>query len=276
MPANTAPIGIFDSGVGGLTVAHAIAQHLPNESLLYFGDTAHMPYGEKSREAIVRYSLRITDFLLAHACKIVVIACNTASAAAYNAVQTHIAGRVPLIDVINPVVEAVCQSDIKRVGLIATSRTVKSGMYAEKLHQMQPGLELFSKATHSLASVIEEGLHNNDKLMDALIEHYFSDIAFQHIEGLILGCTHYPLIKPAISRYFQQRTPSAVPIIFDSTDNVARCVQQRLADQYLLNPNKQRVQHRFCASDYTKSFEQTAAYFFGKPIHLEQCDIWGK
>lgn len=268
------PIGIFDSGVGGLTVAAAVARHLPHESIVYFGDTAHMPYGEKSVEAIQHYSQRIADFLLALPCKCIIIACHTASAAAAAILAKHIGSRALLLDVIQPVVSAVNEAGISQVGIISTARTYKSGVYPSGLRQYNPALRVAAKPTPSLAQMIEEGLHRAPKVMAAVAEHYLSDPLFDNIEGLILACTHYPLIKTHIARYYEQRQ-GAAPKIFDSTDTVARALAHALAQEQLMHPNTEQLPiHRFFVSDYTAAFEQTAALFFEQNIRLQHYPIW--
>src|SRR6201997_4405924 len=151
------PIGIFDSGIGGLTVANAIAKVLPNEQLIYFGDTAHLPYGDKSPDSIKYYSIRIAQFLLEQNCKAIVIACNTASALAYETVKDFVGGKVPVIDVVNPIVNEIIKDDkLKHIGVIATKATIKSDIYARKLKHAVKHVEVSSLATPLLASMIEE------------------------------------------------------------------------------------------------------------------------
>lgn len=263
------PIGIFDSGIGGLTVAQGIAQALPFEQIIYFGDTAHLPYGEKSAESIQGYTLKIADFLLQQHCKLIVIACNTASAVAYDLLAQHLSGRVPLVNVIDPMVTAVAQSGIRRVGVLATQRTTKSGVYPEKLKRAAPMLNVFAKAAGSLASIIEEGMFRNPVTMQAIIDYYLSDPQFKHIEGIILGCTHYPIIKNHITNFYK----GAVRV-FDSTDVVAAEVQKQLISYKLLFEHERKVQHHFYVSDYTQSFEQATQIFFGNQVHLHHYPIW--
>ena len=283
MQDKQAPIGIFDSGTGGLTVAAAIAKHLPAERLIYFGDTAHFPYGDQSPAAICGYAVKITDFLLKQGCKLVVIACNTASSVAYEAVNEHIGGRVhPPVNVIDPVVHSVCRTPhVKNVAVIATARTIQTDVYAQRIKQVNGQLEVVSKATRSLAPVIEEGLYVNRKLMDALIEHYLSKPELEDIDGLILGCTHYPVIMNDIKRYFKQRLlpdgeNTDTPQIFDSTDEVALHIKRLLKESDLLMPamEESNTKHRFLVSDLTESFEQTAEIFFGKKIDLQEQNLW--
>ncbi len=264
------PIGIFDSGIGGLTVAQAIAQMLPNEQIIYFGDTAHMPYGEKSAEAIQHYSLKISEFLRQKQCKIIVIACSTASAVAYELLQSQLGHKIDVINVIDPVVRAVAQSGISRVGVIATQRTTKSGVYPQKLLQHNNQISIAAKATGSLASVIEEGMFKDPITMQAIMRYYLSnDPQFTHIEGIILGCTHYPLIKQHILQLYNNQIQ-----VFDATVTIAQEVEQVLAQRQLLRADKTDPHHHFYVSDFTQSFEQATQIFFGKHIHLNHYPIW--
>lgn len=261
---STQPIGIFDSGVGGLTVAYGIADHLPSENLIYYGDTAHMPYGEKSEAAIQQYSLHICDFLLRQQCKAIVIACNTASAVAYNAVLQHVPKNIPVFNVIDPVVGSVVAQNLHKVGIIATKRTTESLVYPNKLKTLQPNLQVFAKATPALAAIIEEGMFENKKTMMAIIEYYLSDVSFADIEGLILACTHYPIIKNDIFNYYLR------PIhIFDSTLIVAQQVKKLLLESNLIAPPNNIPSYHFYVSDFTQNFAKAANLFFGNNISLE-------
>ncbi|MCB0681391.1 MAG: glutamate racemase, partial [Saprospiraceae bacterium] len=191
------PIGIFDSGIGGLTVAHALAQQLPNEELIYFGDTAHMPYGERSADAIRYYSLRIVKFLLDKNCKMIVIACNSASTAAYQVLLDFFHEQALFVNVVDPLVERVAGEQFHKVGIIATKVTIRSGIYEQQLRSLQPDLRIHALATPLLAPMIEEGyIHNN--LSQAVISQYLSDPGFGDIDALLLACTHYPLIRSDI------------------------------------------------------------------------------
>ena len=265
------PIGIFDSGIGGLTVANAVISQLPNEKIIYFGDTAHLPYGDKSAEAIRNYSEKIADFLLARNCKLIVIACNTASAAAYDSLKIHLADRALLLNVIDPVVEHVAaEKDLHKIGIIGTKGTINSRVYETKLHARRPEIETVALATALLASMIEAGFYNNN-VSQAIINSYLSYPDFQDIEGLILACTHYPLIKKEVEFFYHNRIR-----VFDSTDIMAASVKKILGENNLLNKDHP-TQPEFFVSDFTPSFEQTTKVFFGgKTIHLEQYPLWEK
>ena len=261
------PIGIFDSGIGGLTVANAIVRFLPDEEIIYFGDTAHLPYGDKSADAIRYYSLRISKFLLEQQCKMIVVACNSASSAAYHVLVDFFKGQALFVNVVDPLVEAVARQGYRKVGIIATKATVQSGMYERQLRALQPDLEIASLPTPLLAPMIEEGYVDNE-ISHAVLHSYLSHSSLQDIDALLLACTHYPLIRPEIEAFFQAKVH-----IYDSTDVVARAVSERLAAKELLNPGKQKT-HRFFVSDYTTSFESTTRLFYQQEIALEHCPIW--
>ncbi|MCS6819890.1 MAG: glutamate racemase [Chitinophagales bacterium] len=262
------PIGIFDSGIGGLTVAHAITQALPNEKIIYFGDTAHLPYGDKSVRSIKQYSYIISDFLIEKECKAIVIACNSASAVSYLFLRELYKDEVHIFGVIRPVVRAVLQDDsIKKIGVIGTQATVNSGIYETLLRQVKPELQVVSLATPLLVPMIESGLAD-DETMDRVIKLYLDQPMFKEIDALILACTHYPLIRKKIETFLPPHVK-----IFDNTSFVAREVQLELERLYLLS-DKQTGQHEFYVSDYTDNFQQTTRIFYPQPIKLELANIW--
>ena len=266
--ASSRPIGIFDSGIGGLTVASAIRQELPHESLVYFGDTAHLPYGDKSADSIKYYAIRIAQFLLQQDCKMIVIACNTASAMAYETVKDFVSGKVPVINVIDPVVNHVVKSkSIQKVGVIGTKGTIKSDIYAKKIHSIQKKMEVASLATPLLAPMIEEGFFNN-KISRTVIGSYLDSRKLKKIDALILACTHYPLIKKEVGDYYKDTVE-----IIDTARVVALHVKDTLQKNKLLSTVKKPSQ-QFFVSDFTKSFEESTRYFFKNKIHLEKKDIW--
>jgi len=268
MEKQSQPIGIFDSGVGGLTVARAVKKILPNETLIYFGDTAHLPYGDKSKELICSYAFRITDFLLHEKqCKAIVIACNSASAAAYSFLRDARKGITPVINVIDPMVEAVIADDsIRKVGIIGTKTTISSGVYQEKFSRRKPSLEYSALATPLLASMIEEGFYNNS-VSHEVLKQYLSDDSFSGIDAMILACTHYPLIKNEISEYFNHQVN-----VLDSAEVAAAKLKFILIKENLISPG-QNQPDRFYVSDYTESFEQTTRLFFGNQVKLEKAPV---
>ncbi len=257
------PIGVFDSGVGGLTVAKEIKRILPNENLIYFGDTKHLPYGEKSKEAITEYSLKITNFLLENNCKAIVIACNTATANALQEVNQAVNGRVPVIDVINPVAEKVAYEIHNNVGVIATKATVNSGLYKKSIRKHNKYIKVDELATPLLVPAIEEGFKNHP-ITHAIIYNYLSDSRLKNIETLILGCTHYPLLIGEIKQYYGNRVR-----VIDSPNIVANQLRMVLEKHHLINTNNPNPDYRFYLSDITKNFEKISKKFFGKSISLE-------
>lgn len=262
------PIGVFDSGIGGLTVAHAIRELLPKESMIYFGDTAHLPYGDKSEAAIQAYSIRIADILLKKGCKVIVIACNSASSAAYELLKEYVRKDTHIINVIDPMVDYVLDHfPGKQVGLIGTKRTVQSGVYSRKITEGNKNITLHSLATPLLAPMIEEGFFNN-QISHEIIAQYLSDTSLKNIEALILACTHYPLIKKEIDSYYQGKM-----IILDSSEIVAIALKKYLENEDLLNEDEPIEQH-FLVSDYTESFEAAARMFFHQAVHLEKHPLW--
>ncbi len=261
------PIGIFDSGIGGLTVANAIMKALPQEEIIYFGDTAHLPYGEKSADAIRYYSLRIAKFLLERHCKMVVIACNSASSAAYRVLLEFFKGQGLFVNVVDPLVETVAVRRFARVGVIATKATIQSGIYEQQLLHLQPGLDVRTLATPLLAPMIEEGFVHNE-VSQVVLESYLGHEHLEGIEALLLACTHYPLIKPEIEAFY-----SGGVEVFDSTDVVAEEVKRKLDEHGLLNAQRRHA-HQFFVSDYTPTFEQTTRIFYREEIHLEHYPMW--
>ncbi|MCT3691920.1 glutamate racemase [Elizabethkingia anophelis] len=257
------PIGVFDSGVGGLTVAKEIKRLLPNEDLIYFGDTKHLPYGEKSKEAIVEYSTKITNFLLEQNCKAIVIACNTATANALKEVLELVAGKVPVIDVINPVAEKVAYEIHTNVGVIATKATVNSGLYRKSIRKHNKFIKVDELATPLLVPAIEEGFKNHP-ITHAIIYNYLSNNKLKNIETLILGCTHYPLLIDEIKQYYGNRVR-----VIDSPNIVANQLKIILDKYHLLNEHSHTPSYHFYLSDITKNFEKISRKFFGNKISLE-------
>src|SRR4030043_2279992 len=240
------PIGIVDSGVGGLTVANAIHQLLPGENLIYLGDTAHLPYGDKSKETIAMYSGRIAEFLLEQSCKVIVIACNTAAANGYDEVVKVTAGKAIVVDVINPVVEYTArQKKYKRIGVIGTKGTINSGTYVSKIISKDPHISVASLATPMLVPMIEEGFIFDD-ISNAIIRTYLSKPELSQIESLILGCTHYPIIRNQIEKFFNFESD-----VIDSGNIVASSVKDYLESNELSRTGK-KPEHKFFISDYTE------------------------
>ncbi len=266
---NDNPVGIFDSGVGGLTVANAIHQLLPGENLIYFGDTAHLPYGDKSKETVASYSARITEYLLELSCKVIVIACNTASANAYEEV-IRVAGKQALVvDVINPVVEFVVEQDkYKRIGVIGTKGTINSGTYVSKIIRLNPHVTVSSLATPMFVPMIEEGFIFDD-ISNAIIRTYLSKPEISYIDSLVLGCTHYPIIRNQISKYYNFTVD-----VIDSSKIVANHLRKILSHEGMLNTATSGAS-KFLVSDFTDYFQAISKLFFEEEIKLEKVSLWG-
>jgi glutamate racemase len=262
------PIGIFDSGIGGLTVANAILAHLPQEEIIYFGDTAHLPYGDKSADAIRYYCLKIAKFLMEKNCKMIVVACNSASSVGYEVLLEFFQEQLLFANVVDPLVEVALSVPYDKIGIIATKATINSGVYQAKLKQAGPHLKVAAMATPLLAPMIEEGFVHN-RISDVVLDTYLGSPVFRDIDALLLACTHYPLIKPDIEAYFKYQVK-----VYDSGALVARQVAQQLEDHHLLNERTRPPQHKFYISDYTRSFEETARRFYSHQIDLEYCNIW--
>jgi glutamate racemase len=258
------PIGIFDSGIGGLTVAHAISKLLPNEQIIYFGDTAHLPYGDKSPNLIHSFVQNISTFLLNQEdCKSVIIACNTASATSYEFLRDRHKGSYPIINVIDPIIEAIVKDNtLNKVGLIATKTTIESGVYQEKMGRRNPDIKMTSLPTPLLAPMIEEGF-SRDKISKTVIENYLSHPNFKNIDALILGCTHYVLIKDEINDFFNGKVK-----LFDSTDILAQKLKRILEKENMISSSREKP-NKFYVSDLTPSFSESANRFYEEDIHLE-------
>jgi glutamate racemase len=268
---NSSPIGLFDSGVGGLTVAYALHTMLPSEQLIYYGDTVHLPYGDKSRETIIDYSIGIADFLLKQKCKVILIACNSASSNAYEEVMQHVGNSALVLNVIDPVVDRVCsaRSTIRSVGIIGTKATIASGTYDKKIaaSHFAPKPQVNSLATPLLVPMIEEGFVFDD-ISNAIIRSYLSRKELQGIDSLVLGCTHYPIIRNQISRFYNFDVN-----VLDTARIVAEAVKASLESNGLLS-SKRNGSDEFYVSDHTTYFEAIANMFFNEKIKLEKNNIW--
>ncbi len=245
---------------------------MPQERILYFGDTAHLPYGDKSPEVLQGYVHQIVAFLLAQQVKAIVIACNTASAVAYKQTVRQAAG-IPTFEVITPAVEtALAHSPQGRVGVIGTKTTVQSHIYLRTVLDHRPDASVIEKATPLLVPMIEEGWAHN-KITKEIIEAYLSDTGFTHIETLILGCTHYPLIEAEIQQYFDTHARQPVRVI-NSAQAVAASVRASLEAQNLASVVRASpAPDQFWVSDYTEGFQATARQFFGADVMLQKKEL---
>lgn len=256
------PIGVFDSGVGGLTVAKEIKRLLPKENLIYFGDTKHLPYGEKSKEAIEEYTRAITRFLASQNCKAIVVACNSATSNAIDVIREE-AGDIPVIDVISPVAKKIAFELHQKIGVMATKATVHSHAYRDSIKKHNRHLKVVELATPLLVPIIEEGF-TNTPVSKYAIESYLSHNKFKDIDAVILGCTHYPIIEKEIEAAFSGRVKvvnSPLIVVNDLISELEKIDALREED----NPV-----YQFYLSDYTDNFVRFAKKIFGKSIHLEQ------
>lgn len=252
-------------------MARAVKKMLPNESIIYFGDTAHLPYGDKSTAAIQAYSVRIAEMLLKEKCKVILIACNSASSAAYDLVTEYVGKKAKVFDVINPTVDFIRENyQDEKVGLIGTKQTVSAGVYARKIEQLKQNIQFTSLATPLLVPMIEEGIYG-DEISRNIIGKYLNDPSLEGIKSLILGCTHYPIIKEEIREHYSKLNRKIE--IIDSAETVALALKSFLEYHQLVNKEKVSSD-QFLVSDFTESFEHTTKTFFGKEVHLEQTPIW--
>jgi glutamate racemase len=256
------PIGVFDSGVGGLTVAKEIKRLLPHENIVYYGDTKHLPYGDKSKETIIKYTTKITRFLVNHNCKAIVVACNTATANAIKEIKEAADG-ILVIDVISPVSKKVAYELHQKVGVIATRATVRSHAYKKSIRKYNRHLKVVELATPLLVPIIEEGFKNTLVSKHA-IESYLSHKRFEDIDTLILGCTHYPLIQKEVETVFQGRVK-----VVDSPLIVVNELIHQL-EKFKLFGNTIEPEFQFYLSDYTEGFARLAKGFFGRSIVINQ------
>jgi len=256
---NRAPIGIFDSGIGGLTVARAIYDRLPHESTIYFGDTARVPYGPKSPDTVRRYSLEILHWLLGQGVKAVVIACNTSTAHALEALQA--ASPVPVIGVIDPGARAaVSAMRHGPIGVIGTAGTIASNAYARAIQRAQPGARVEQKACPLFVPLVEEGWFDHPAA-GLIAAEYLEPMKRAQVDVLVLGCTHYPLLKPLLQRTLGQDTR-----LIDSGEETAASVQAALRSSGLDAPSDATPQHRFVVSDDEARFRQVGSRFIGERL----------
>lgn len=269
MPDKKAPIGVFDSGVGGLTVAKEIMQQIPNERIIYFGDTARVPYGSKSKTTITKFTKQITRFLLTQNVKALVIACNTMSAYAIDEVEKEV--DLPIIGVVKPGARvAVTQTKNKRIGVIATEGTIGSGMYERFITNIDPEVSVLGKACPLFCPLVEEGMLD-DPVTDEIARRYLKDLMDKDIDTLIMGCTHYPLLAPALKKLVGDRVRLVNPAY-----ETARELKVMLEKEELLNeqPLTESMGHEFYVSDLAEKFRNFAINILGDPeITTEKVDI---
>lgn len=253
---NRAPIGIFDSGLGGLTVAHAIFERLPHDSTIYFGDTARVPYGPKSADTVRRYSLEIMSWLLEQGVKAIVVACNTSTAHALDVLSA--ASPVPVLGVIEPGARAaVAAAEGMPVGVIGTAGTIASGAYEREIRRLVPSCDVVTRACPLLVPLVEEGWFDHPATQLVAAE-YLAPLKERGVGSLVLGCTHYPLLKPLLQDVMGPRVR-----LIDSAEETARTLESRLVAAGLEAPTGVNATHRFAVSDDPQRFQDVGARFLG-------------
>ncbi|MFA5117485.1 MAG: glutamate racemase [Candidatus Omnitrophota bacterium] len=252
-------IGVFDSGVGGLTVVKELIQQLPHEDLIYFGDTARVPYGIKSRETVIRFSIENTLFLLKQEVKLICVACNTVSSFALPVIKNHF--RVPIVGVITPGVrEAVYATQNKRIGVIGTRGTIKSRTYENEIKQLDPRVHVTAASCPLFVPFVEEGWLNGRIVMD-VARTYLKPLKDARVDTVILGCTHYPLLKPVIKEIMGPQVT-----LIDSAKQVAIEVKKILSSEGLLSDSRKKAENKFYVSDNPEWFSDLAERFLGRAI----------
>ena len=268
---NSLPIGIFDSGVGGLTVLRAVRERLPRESVIYLGDTARVPYGTKSRVTIEHYAVEDAGFLVRKGVKMLVIACNTISAMARERLRAEF--NVPLLSVLGPGARMAARVTRNgRVGVIATEATVESGAYRRAIQEScgDREVEIFSYACPLFVPLAEEG-ETDSQVTRLIAEQYLAPLRAEGIDTLVLGCTHYPLLKRVINE-----TMGASVALVDSAEATAEETAQLLATHGLLNQSSDAGASRFYVTDAAGRFHRIAERILGEPLeHLEAVEVWG-
>jgi len=260
------PIGIFDSGVGGLTVAKEIIKTLPNENIVYFGDTARVPYGAKSKDVVTKYSKQIVRFLLTKNVKAIIVACNTVSSNSLDALRRTF--DIPFIGVVEPGVKSVLETTKnKRVGIIGTEATIRSGMYGRLIHDADSTIEVFSKPCPLFVPLAEEGWYDND-VARMTAELYLDELISCGIDTLLLGCTHYPLLKHCIGETIGE----AVKIV-DPAKNTAEALKIILEKNNMLNDGSEKPTNIFYVSDITDKFEKICLKTLKKTYTPAKIDI---
>lgn len=262
------PIGVFDSGVGGLTVMRALMERLPLENLVYFGDTARVPYGLKSVSTIEHYTAQITDFLLERGVKMLIVACNTMAAVAGDTVRQK-AGGMPVLDVIDAGARAaVAQSSTRAIGVIGTPTTINSNAYARRMHALDAGIRVYSQACPLFVPLVEEGwLDHPVTRMTA--QEYLKPVLAEQVDSLVLGCTHYPLLKPLL----MEVAGPGVQLV-DSASTVAEQAAQTLVGLDLANTGEQLSHARYHVTDIPLRFQTIGERFLGRSLGSIEQVVW--
>lgn len=248
-----APVGVFDSGVGGLTVVREIIRQLPDENIVYFGDTARVPYGSKSQKTIIHFSEQIIRFLKTKQVKAIVIACNTASALALDAVRDEF--DIPILGVVVPGARAaVAATQNQKIGVVGTDATVRSGVYTQVIRKMNPGIRVIEKACPLFVPLVEEGFKEH-VVTQEIIEYYLESLRATDIDAMILGCTHYPLLRSRIRAYMGENIRIVNPA-YETAMDLKKLLKERGMDNNGTNASGSR--YEFYVSDTAEKFRQFA------------------
>lgn len=250
--SSNAPIGVFDSGVGGLTVAREIMRQIPNETITYFGDTARVPYGNKSKETITKYSRQIVRFLMSKGVKAIVVACNTASAFALETIKSEF--DIPIIGVVRPGANAAAAATHNgRIGVIGTEGTINSHIYNDFLSMTNPNIQVYGKACPLFVHLVEEGM-TDDPVTDEMIHRYISELITKDIDTLVLGCTHYPLLRHAIQRF----VGNDITLVNPAYETARSLKEVLLSAGLMCTAPDNKPKHQFYVSDGADKFKDFA------------------
>ena len=258
------PIGVFDSGIGGLTVVRALMERLPYENIVYFGDTARVPYGVKSVETIAHFTTQIAQFLLEKDVKLLVIACNTMAAVAAQVVKDL--SPVPVLDVIDA--GAVSARGGRKIGVIGTPTTINSNAYARRIHAIDPQARVYSQACPLFVPLVEEGWLDHP-VTRLTAQEYLKPVLAEHVDTLVLGCTHYPLLKPLL----RDVAGSGVELV-DSAMTVAEQTAALLADAGLANPGQDAASAQYFVTDVPLRFQTIGERFLGRTLGPVELVHW--
>lgn len=259
---NTKAIGVFDSGIGGLTVYKAIKERMPCEKVIYLGDTARLPYGTKSAETIIRFSEDNAFFLLDRNVKIIVVACNSASSYALPNLQDKL--EIPVLGVIEPGSEAAVQASHKRIGIIGTSATIASGAYERAILAKRPNAEIVTRECPLFVPLVEEGWGDH-QVTRLVIQEYLQPLKEKGIDSLVLGCTHYPVLKKQIAAFMGKEIT-----LIDSAETITERVYSILDCLGWLNPANQPQEDEFFVTDFPERFQKVGEIFLEKKIETVQ------
>ena len=268
MSAASRPIGVFDSGVGGLTVVRALMERLPLEDIVYFGDTARVPYGVKSVATIEHFTAQITEFLLQRDVKMLIIACNTMAAVAADVVHRLAAG-IPVLDVIEAGARAAVAASLgRRIGVIGTPTTINSNAYARRMHELDPAVRVYSQACPLFVPLVEEGWLDHE-VTRLTAQEYLRPVLAEEVDSLVLGCTHYPLLKPLLADV----AGPGVQLV-DSAVTTAQATAATLERLGLLNPPAAETYYRYFVTDIPLKFQTIGERFLGRSLGAVEKVDW--